>query len=139
MIIQNIKKIVNACFYDLNSNIYEMQNLAADANREYAQGKYFEQLARQHHQELLQRSSLTSTLSDLSLHDNRNAMWNFLSAALRGHSDAQYKLGISYLNGTLGLDKNYTHAEEWLKKAAKQGHHEAQITLEKAYSQLVFS
>ena len=139
MIIQNIKKIVNSWFYALNSNMNGMQNLAADANREYAQGEYFEQLARQHHQELLQHSSLTSTPSDLSSHDNRNAMWSFLSAALRGHRDAQYKLGISYLNGTLGLDKNYTHAEEWLKKAAKQGHHEAQTTLEKAYSQLAFS
>ncbi|MCG2608021.1 hypothetical protein LZZ98_05625 [Acinetobacter sp. SM34] len=48
--------------------------------------------------------------------DHRNAIWNFLSAALKGHRDAQYKLGLCYLNGNLGLDKNYTRAQEWLKK-----------------------
>ncbi|WP_425916298.1 tetratricopeptide repeat protein [Acinetobacter sp. TSRC1-2] len=71
--------------------------------------------------------------------DARNAIWNFLSSALKGQSEAQFQLGLCYLHGQLGLDKNYTHAEEWLKKAAKQGHHEAQITLEKAYGQIVFS
>lgn len=71
--------------------------------------------------------------------DARNRIWNFLSAALKGQSEAQYQLGLGYLHGQLGLDKNYTHAEEWLKKAAKQGHHEAQLTLEKAYNQIVFS
>lgn len=139
MIIQNIKKIVNSWLYTLNSNGYGMQNLALEANREYSQGEYFEQLARQHHQEILQRSNSTGTESDLSVHDNRNAMWNFLSAALRGHRDAQYKLGISYLNGSLGLDKNYTLAEVWLKKAANQGHPEARNTLLKAYNQIAFS
>lgn len=139
MIIQNIKKIVNAWFYTLNSNGYGMQNLALEANREYSQGEYFEQLAHQHHQEILQRSNSTGTESDLCVHDNRNAMWNFLSAALRGHRDAQYKLGISYLNGSLGLDKSYTLAEVWLKKAANQGHPEARNTLLKAYNPIAFS
>ncbi|OTG63767.1 hypothetical protein B9T29_03405 [Acinetobacter sp. ANC 3903] len=139
MIIQNIKKIVNSWLYTLNSNGYGMQNLALEANREYSQGEYFEQLARQHHKEILQRSNSTGTESDLSVHNNRNAMWNFLSAALRGHRDAQYKLGISYLNGSLGLDKNYTLAEVWLKKAANQRHPEARNTLLKAYNQIAFS
>lgn len=71
--------------------------------------------------------------------DHRNAIWNFLSAALKGHRDAQYKLGLCYLNGDLGLDKNYTRAEEWLEKAAKQGHPEAQHLLLTAYNTITFS
>jgi TPR repeat protein len=74
-----------------------------------------------------------------SLEDERNAIWNLLSTALKGQSEAQYQLGLCYLHGQSGLDKNYAHAEEWLKKAARQGHHEAQMTLEKAYGQIVFS
>ncbi len=32
-----------------------------------------------------------------------------------------FKLGIGYLNGQFGLDKNYREAEKWLQKAASQG------------------
>ncbi|MDN5512687.1 hypothetical protein [Acinetobacter sp.] len=42
-------------------------------------------------------------------------------------------------NGNLGLDKNYTRAEEWLEKAAKQGHPEAQHLLLTAYNTITFS
>lgn len=70
--------------------------------------------------------------------DHRNAIWNFLSAALKGHRDAQYKLGLCYLNGDLGLEKKYIRAEEWLEKAAMQGHPEAIKTLMYSYSQSAF-
>jgi TPR repeat protein len=168
MIVNKIKKIVDALLSTSDQHLQGMQNIRTDeANLEFEQAQCFEQLAIEHH--------LTCD-NDQSSYNNRNAIWNFLSAALKGHSDAQYKLGVCYLHGQLGLDKNYTHAEEWLtkaakqdhsdaqyklgvcylhgqsgldknythaeewlKKAAKQGHREAQMTLEKAYSQLAFS
>lgn len=70
---------------------------------------------------------------------NRNAMWCYLRAALRGDQEAQYKMGLSYLNGQLGLDRSYSHAEKWLQQAAHQGHVPAQQELNKAYHELVFS
>lgn len=63
--------------------------------------------------------------------DIRNAMWFYLRAALRGDKDAQYQLGISYLNGHLGLDRSYKNAEKWLDQAAHQGHRDAKHVLEK--------
>ena len=69
----------------------------------------------------------------------RNAMWNYLRAALRGDKNAQYKIGLSYLNGQLGLDRNYQHAEKWLSQAARQGHSEALQALEKALNHLTIS
>ena len=131
MIVNKIKKIVDALLSPSDQHLQGMQNIRTDeANLEFEQAQCFEQLAIEHH--------LTCD-NDQSSYNNRNAIWNFLSAALKGHSDAQYKLGVAYLHGQSGLDKNYTLAEEWLKEAAKQGHHEAQMTLEKAYSQLAFS
>lgn len=55
----------------------------------------------------------------------RNAIWNYLSAALRGHPEAQYRLGTSYLDGKLGLDQNEDQAKLWLSKAQQQGHDKA--------------
>lgn len=72
-------------------------------------------------------------------HESRNLMWHYLRASLRGDKDAQYKLGISYLNGYFGLDRNYTYAEKWLDQAAQQGHLEAKIELQKAFNHLAFS
>jgi len=71
--------------------------------------------------------------------ENRNAMWCYLRAALRGDQEAQYKMGLSYLNGQLGLDRSYTHAEKWLEQAAHQGHVPAKEELKKAYNALAFS
>ncbi|ATZ62108.1 MULTISPECIES: SEL1-like repeat protein [Acinetobacter] len=70
---------------------------------------------------------------------NRNAMWCYLRAALRGDQEAQYKMGLSYLNGQLGLDRSYSHAEKWLEQAAHQGHLHAKEQLKKAYDELAFS
>lgn len=71
--------------------------------------------------------------------DTRNAMWRSLRAALRGDKDAQYQMGLSYLNGQLGLDRSYSHAEKWLDQAAHQGHPTAKHTLQSAYDRLAFS
>ncbi|AWL30248.1 SEL1-like repeat protein [Acinetobacter defluvii] len=69
----------------------------------------------------------------------RNAMWASLRAALRGDQEAQYQMGLNYLNGQLGLDRSYIHAEKWLEQAAHQGHPFAKEELKKAYNQLAFS
>ncbi len=50
-----------------------------------------------------------------------------------------FKLGIGYLNGQFGLDKNYREAEKWLQKAASQGHPDAERCLQEAFSKLAFS
>ena len=71
--------------------------------------------------------------------DARNAMWYYLRAALRGDKEAQYKIGLSYLNGQLGLDRSYLHAEKWLDQAAHQGHRQAKSELQDALNRLAFS
>ncbi|AXQ23755.1 sel1 repeat family protein [Acinetobacter wuhouensis] len=65
----------------------------------------------------------------------RNAIWYFLHAALKGYSTAQYKLGMLYLQGQLGLDANKATAQKWLLLAANQGHVDAQNQLERLYKQ----
>ncbi len=88
-------------------------------------------------QDFLQHQS--NSQSDPSQVEYRNAMWNFLSAALRGHKEAQYRLGTGYLNGELGLPKNFSLAEFWLKKSADQGYSPANTALQKSYEEIVFS
>lgn len=71
--------------------------------------------------------------------ESRNIMWQQLRAALRGDKEAQYQMGLSYLNGQNGLDRNYTHAEKWLDQADHQGHTEAKNQLNKALNDIAFS
>lgn len=77
---------------------------------------------------------------DRKMHDQidkyqRNAIWHFLHAALKGYSSAQYKLGMLYLHGQLGLDANKKTAQKWFLLAANQGHIDAQQQLEHLYLQ----
>jgi len=51
-------------------------------------------------------------------------------AAQRCFADAQFKLGLCYLEGW-SLQKDLNKALEWLRKAADQGNIEAQKKLEK--------
>ena len=103
--------------------------------------------SRQTHEQMAIEASLEKThahsFEDQNLNldetSNRNTMWCYLRAALRGDQEAQYKMGLSYLNGQLGLDRNYSHAEKWLQQAAHQGHTSAQQELNKAYEELAFS
>ena len=111
---------------------YNYNKIDSETAHELTQAHFFEENS-------IKASRFTYLTSLQENQDARNAMWYYLRAALRGDKEAQYKMGLSYLNGQLGLDRSYIHAEEWLKEAAKQGHHEAQMTLEKAYSQLAFS
>lgn len=65
-------------------------------------------------------------------------MWFYLRAALRGDKEAQYKMGLSDLNGQLGLVRSYIHAEQCLEQAAHQGHPDAKAELQKAFDRLAF-
>ncbi|RZJ22693.1 MAG: sel1 repeat family protein [Acinetobacter sp.] len=139
MILQKIKQIIYTWLPRLGAQMQARQNPISEVQLHYVQAQYYEKLALEHSQifERLHANHPTSE-NDPATQDKRNAMWNFLSAALKGHCDSQYKLGLCYLNGDLGLDKNYTHAQEWLEKAAKQGHPEAKKTLLYSYSQIAF-
>lgn len=111
--------------------IHPDADMHSQANDEIRQAQAFEQLAIHDHE--LMQNWLQPTPND------RNAMWYYLRAALRGNPDAAFKLGIGYLNGQFGLDKNYREAEKWLQKAASYGHPDAKHCLEQAFSQLAFS
>lgn len=47
-----------------------------------------------------------------------------LADAIQGDEEAQYALGQMYYFGN-GVDKNYTEAKKWYKKAAEQGYSDA--------------
>ncbi|RSC22370.1 MULTISPECIES: SEL1-like repeat protein [Acinetobacter] len=121
--------------------------LDTDAEQEYQQGLYFEQLALNDQYQQYMRHQIYRRVHDhISAHatsfaylNERNAIWCFLRSALRGHPEAEYKMGLGYLNGQLGLDRDYRKAETWLKRAAKDGHPDAKRCLYDAYSQLAFS
>ena len=117
-----------------------------DAEHEYQQGLYFEQLALNDQYKQFMRRNIYRRVNETPTHatsfaylNERNAVWCFLRSALRGHPEAEYKMGLGYLNGQLGLDRDYMKAEKWLKKAAKDGHPDANRCLHDAYSQLAFS
>ena len=52
----------------------------------------------------------------------------FRRAAERGHAEAQYRLGLMYLNGQ-GVRQAYDASARWLREAADQGHALAQRDL----------
>lgn len=69
----------------------------------------------------------------------RNLMWDYLRRALKGDKNAQFQLGVSYLHGELGLDRNYEMALYWLNKAKQYGHHEAQRVLFHELNKIAYS
>jgi TPR repeat protein len=54
-----------------------------------------------------------------------NLLAIYAKAAEQGEADAQYNLGLMYDKG-YGVTKDYQKGSEWIKKAADQGHTEAQ-------------
>ena len=64
------------------------------------------------------------------------ASW-FALAAASGIADAQYELGVAYVNGD-GLEVNLTAGVHWLWTAAGQGHAEAKSDLEQLRQAGVF-
>jgi GAF domain-containing protein/Sel1 repeat-containing protein len=63
---------------------------------------------------------------------NWDAMRRLAKAAANGSASAQWKLGVSYLNG-MGVPQDDRKATKWLKRAANQGHVAAQNTLSELY------
>uniref|UniRef100_UPI000ABB6F17 tetratricopeptide repeat protein n=1 Tax=Aliarcobacter cryaerophilus TaxID=28198 RepID=UPI000ABB6F17 len=49
-------------------------------------------------------------------------------AAIQGHSESQYNLGLMYYKGQ-GVKQNYKKSFEWFEKAANQGYVNAQYNL----------
>jgi hypothetical protein len=56
-------------------------------------------------------------------------------AAAAGDADAQFSLGEAHENGTEGLSPSATEAAAWYRRAAEQGHLEAQMALGQLYQQ----
>lgn len=84
-----------------------------EAYEPYRQGQYFASRAQQ---------QAAFELHDAAKFHARNAIWNFLNSALRGCAEAQYTLGICYLNADLGLKLDSQQANYWLKQAAAQNY-----------------
>jgi hypothetical protein len=55
-----------------------------------------------------------------------------MKSAMQGHPRAQYNVALMYAHGT-GVGVDYQKAAEWLEKAGKQGHREAQTALGDLY------
>ncbi|MDR1485938.1 MAG: hypothetical protein LBT09_14095 [Planctomycetaceae bacterium] len=49
--------------------------------------------------------------------------------AEKGNAEAQFKLGVCYLDGE-GVKKDYAEAVKWLRKVAEQGYAEAKEILQ---------
>lgn len=58
----------------------------------------------------------------------------FDSAARKGNADAQFSLGVMFLNGQGVAHHEYSQAAIWFRKAAEQGHVKAQFNLGLMYS-----
>lgn len=56
-----------------------------------------------------------------------------VNQATQGSADAQYKLGVLYVNGE-GVPQNDMEAAQWFRKAAEQGHVDAQNLVAMMYS-----
>jgi len=67
-------------------------------------------------------------LEQLSAGDYIAAQRSFGIAAKRGNTDAQYQLGIIYLEG-LGVNKSPEDAAYWFRKAAQNGHAASQFEI----------
>ncbi|WP_038346232.1 tetratricopeptide repeat protein [Acinetobacter sp. A47] len=125
MKIANIKQRLHSYCSDL-----AQPHPLSDSEQEIHKAELFQALA--HHEHALDAHPFISS-------NDRNAVWYFLRAALRGHHEAAFKLGESYLHGDLGLDKDYKKAQYWLERAVALGHPEAKAHLYTAFSELAFS
>jgi len=65
-------------------------------------------------------------------HDPELAAGWFYRSAEQGYADAQFNLGLMYVNGE-GVEQDINHAVELFKKAADQGHVDAQNNLGALY------
>jgi hypothetical protein len=57
--------------------------------------------------------------------DFKTAYKCMLSAAQRGHAEAQFELGLWYMTGNRGVPVDFEKAAQWVEKAAEQGQRDA--------------
>ena len=60
--------------------------------------------------------------------DYETAFSYFRQAAEQGHTNAEYEVGMCYLDGD-GVNEDEYEAAKWFRKAALKGHEEAQFEL----------
>jgi len=73
--------------------------------------------------------SFASLFSCAVLPESREkSLSKHLQAAENGDSDAQYRIGLMYLNGE-GVSQDLAQAARWYRKAAEQGNSDAQFGL----------
>jgi TPR repeat protein len=74
---------------------------------------------------------------DLTYYNSENYV-EALKAAGKGDAEAQNNLGWMYNDGK-GVAKDKVEADKWFRKAAEQGHIDAQFWLGHMYSSILFS
>ena len=77
--------------------------------------------------------TLTTTLvllvlCPMSVWSQANKFETIAAAAAAGNAEGQFQLGLCYYDGA-GVAKNVAQAIEWYRKAASQGHADAQRIL----------
>jgi TPR repeat protein len=64
--------------------------------------------------------------------DDQEAVKWYRLAAVQGDTNAQYSLGLMYVNGE-GVPQDYGEAVKWYRLAAEKGHVKAQLNLGAMY------
>ncbi len=75
----------------------------------------------------LTAAELEQKQMELSAEEKKKLQWQ-MDRAEKGSDNAQYTLGMRYLNGE-GVEKNGKKARKWLEASAKQGNTEAKKAL----------
>ncbi|SPL72251.1 Sel1 repeat protein [Acinetobacter stercoris] len=114
-----IKKLYSLCVLSI-CNSLKNNPTCSESFLIFQHAKRFELLALQH-----MYNSHSADKDQYIYAYQRNAFWYFLHAALKGYSESQYKLGICYLKGELGLTQDKYIAQKWFTLAANQGHLDA--------------
>ena len=137
---------------------YTLGQMCEDDSRDQEAFQWYHQAAKQGHAEAQYRlgqiyedseeNSGPRYFIEYSPVDKVEALYWYIEAAEQGHAEAQYKLGEMYENIEVDEDdedievclRDYSEAEDykveatkWFRKAAEQGHTEAQYKLGKMY------
>ena len=66
--------------------------------------------------------------------DEQKALSLYQQAAAKGSAAAEYNLGVSYLNGSLGLKKDKAEALKYFERSSAKGHKDAAAQVAKMKS-----
>jgi TPR repeat protein len=109
--------------------VYQKGDIVRQDHRKAA--GYFSQAAEQGHADARYQLACCYFAGAGVEQDNAKARSLLTSSADGGSVEAQYHLAGTYARGKGGVKKNYRKAAYWYDKAARQGHAEAKIHLEK--------